>query len=305
MKQRFRQFRNAALYYPFRLCLGLGSCFPLGLLRPLGRLLGLSALAVSGTNRRRAWAHLATAFPDLDDGARRTHLKAMAGHLGLLLAEVVWLWRARPHQVVQLCTISGLEHFLAARESGTGAVLVTAHCGNWEILNARLGAAGIPLTIAVREVFDRRLDLIASTLRARFGAEVVPRGPRAARGLLKALATNRVIGLLIDQDIHGIPGTFVPFFGRPAWTPSGAATLALRTGRPLIPAFAYRCSDGSHHAEVHPPLPVPTAGTAEEKVQELTAAATAAIERQVRAHPEQWVWMHLRWKTRKVLSRDE
>jgi KDO2-lipid IV(A) lauroyltransferase len=114
--------------------------------------------------------------------------------------------------------------------------------------------------------------------------------------LLAALARNRVVGLLIDQDIGDIPGVFVHFFGRPAWTPSGAASLALHRRCPIVPAFAHRRADGSHVVEVHPPLPEPAPGPKEDRVAELTAAATAAIERQVRAHPEQWVWLHRRWR---------
>ena len=111
-------------------------------------------------------------------------------------------------------------------------MLIPAHCGNWELLNARLGVGGIPMSIAVREVYDPRLNQIATRLRARFGAEVVMRGAGAGRRLAAALARNRVVGLLIDQDIRDVPGVFVPFFGRPTWTPSGAAQLALRAGVP-------------------------------------------------------------------------
>jgi KDO2-lipid IV(A) lauroyltransferase len=88
----------------------------------------------------------------------------------------------------------------------------------------------------------------------------------------------------------------VPFFGRTAWTPSGAATLSLRMKCPVVPGFIHRRPDGSHRAEFHPPLAEPTGGTLEDQVQELTAAATAVIERQIRAFPEQWVWMHRRWR---------
>lgn len=93
-------------------------------------------------------------------------------------------------------------------------------------------------------------------------------------------------------------GTFVPFFGEPAWTPVGAAELALRIGCPVLPAFAYRRLDGTHHAVIQPPLPIPTTESTDDAVRELTASATTAIERQIRLHPEQWVWMHRRWRTR-------
>jgi KDO2-lipid IV(A) lauroyltransferase len=274
---------------------GIGR-LPLGVSRPLGAQLGPLVMAVNARDRRRSRSHLRIAFPDLDEAAVRDLLRRNARHVGMLLAEVAWLLQATAEEVAGLCTISGVDHVERALAAGTGAVLITGHCGNWEILNARLGVAGIPLTIAVRSLSDPRLDRIITTLRSRFGTEVVPRGQDAGRRLAAALAANRVDGLLIDQDIKDIPGVFVPFFGRPAWTPSGAAVLALRRGCPLLPTFDHRLPDGRHQVEIHPPLPDPPSGAPEERVTALTAAATAAIERQIRAYPEQWTWMHRRWR---------
>lgn len=293
-----RKLSHDLVYFPFRVFLGAGSLLPLGLTVPLGRLTGRLALALAATDRRRAREHLALAFPELTGTDREATLRRTAVHLGETLAEVVWLWRASHGAIRARTEVRGFEHLHRAREAGGGAVLVTAHCGNWEWLNAILGIEGIPMTIAVREVYDPRINEIARRLRARFGAEVVERGRGAGRALMGALARNRVVGLLIDQDIRGIPGVFVPFFGRPAWTPAGAAQLALAAGCPVIPTFIHRRADGTHLAEALPPLPAPRGATPEEAVQELTAAATAAIEAQVRAHPEQWVWMHRRWRTR-------
>ena len=176
-------------------------------------------------------------------------------------------------------------------------MFATGHCGNWEMLGARLPSGGVPLVTAARQLDNRRLDRFVTASRTRFGGEVVPRGPSAGRRLARALIKNAAVALLIDQDIKDIPGVFVPFFGRPAFTPSGAATLALRMKCPVLPGFIHRRPDGTHVAEIHPPLPVPTDGTLEDKVEEMTATATAFIERQIRAHPEQWVWMHRRWRT--------
>ncbi len=293
-----RKLSHDLLYYPFRAFLGAGSLLPLGLTLPLGRLAGRLALALATTDRRRASEHLALAFPELSEPSRKALLRATARHLGETLAEVVWLWRA-PHESIRARTeVRGFDHLRRAREAGRGAVLVTAHCGDWEWLNAILGIEGIPMTIAVREVYDPRINQIARRLRARFGTEVVERGKGAGRALMDALGRNRVVGLLIDQDIRGIPGVFVPFFGRPAWTPAGAAQLAGAARCPVIPAFIHRRPDGTHLAEAHPPLQPPHTADPERAIRELTAAATAAIEAQIRSHPEQWVWMHRRWRTR-------
>jgi KDO2-lipid IV(A) lauroyltransferase len=289
---------SAALYIALRGFLEAGSRLPLAVTRGLGSALGTTAMAVMAGSRRRIRANLETAFPELDPAGRDRILKGAARHFGLMLAEVSWLWRARPEQIADRCGIAGFEHFERALESGRGVVLATAHCGNWELLNARLLVEGLPLTIAVRRLDDSRVDALVTGLRSRFGTEVIPRGRNAGRKLARALAENRAVGLLIDQDIRDVPGVFVPFFGRPAWTPSGAALLALRIGCPVVPGFIHRRADGRHQVQIHPPLPPPDNATLNDQVEELTAAATAAIEAQIRAHPEQWVWMHRRWRTR-------
>ncbi len=289
--------RDDAVFLLVRAFLALGGHLSYRTLQRLGGRLGRLALRLAGRDRARAMDHLAIAFPELSEDERSALVRRSALHLGQTLGEVAWLWHATAEPVAEVCPIDGVEHLRGALEQGRGAVLVTAHCGNWELLNASLGAHGIPMTIAVRELYDPRLDRIVTTLRERFGAEVVARGDEAGRRLAAALKANRVDGLLIDQDIRDVPSTFVPFFGRPAWTPIGAAALALRARCAVIPAFVHRRQDGSHSATVSPPLALPQEGSLRQRTTELTAAATAAIERQIRSHPEQWVWMHRRWRT--------
>jgi KDO2-lipid IV(A) lauroyltransferase len=288
--------RHHLLFNALKGFLAVAGRLPLAITRPAGRLIGAAAMTASERDRTRARDHVRIAFPELDEDAREALLRASARHFGAVLAEIAWLLHATSDDVARLCPITGVEHLERPLETGSGAMLITGHCGNWELLNARLGVAGIPMTIAVRSVYDSRLDDIATVLRSRFGSEVIPRGHDAGRRLAAALARNRVVGLLIDQDIKDVPGVFVDFFGRPAWTPSGAAALALHRGCPVVPAFGHRRPDGSHIVEVHPPLPEPMSTSPADRVVELTASATAAIEHQVRAHPEQWVWMHRRWR---------
>lgn len=293
-----RRIRHDLLYFPFRAFLEIGSALPLSVLRPLGRACGRLAVLTARRSIRWSDAHVAQAFPEMDGPSRARLLHATGLHFGEMLAEVVWLWRAEPQQVLDACTVVGSEHLDAALASGRGAIITTGHCGSWEVFNAWVGSAGYPLTIAVREAYDPRIDSVATRLRSRFGAEVIPRGEGAGRKLATALHRNRIVGLLIDQDIRDIPSVFVPFFGRLAWTPTGAAGLALATGCPIVPGFAHRSADRRHYIAFLPPIDTPRTGDPEHDVPALTAAATAAIEAQIRAHPEQWVWMHRRWQTR-------
>jgi KDO2-lipid IV(A) lauroyltransferase len=287
-----------ALYASFRSFLAVGGRLPLALSRPIGRTLGQTALGLLPRSRERIHAHLEIAFPDLDRSQRDALVRNTARHFGLMLAEVAWLWHARPRDVEKLCELEGAENFFEALDAKRGVIFTTAHCGTWEMFGARLPVAGVPFTSAARELDNPRLDRLVTAMRSRFGGEIILRGPAAGKRMVRALAENRVATLLIDQDIRDIPGVFVPFFGRPAWTPSGAAMLAIRRKSPLLPGFIHRRADGTHKIEIHPPLPIPVDGSLEDRVEELTAAATAAVERQIRAHPEQWVWMHRRWRTK-------
>lgn len=287
-----------ALFAGLRTFFAAGGFLPLSISRPIGQTLSRSALGLLPRSRKRIQNHLEIAFPELGPDQRTILLRGCSRHFGKMLAEVAWLWNARATDVEKICEIEGVEHLQTALEGGRGALFLTGHCGNWELLSARLPVAGIPLTSAARRLDDPRLDRLVTEMRSRFGTEIIPRGPSAGRQMIRSLAENRTSALLIDQDIRDIPGVFVPFFGRSAWTPSGAAMLAIRRKCPVVPGFIHRRPDGTHKAEIRPPLTLPEGGSIEDQVEELTASATAVIEDQIRAHPEQWVWMHRRWRTR-------
>jgi KDO2-lipid IV(A) lauroyltransferase len=288
--------KGNALYLILRSFLEVGGRLPQTLTKAIGPRISGAALRLMSSTRRRVLDHLEIAFPDLQDHERRHIMMRCADHFGLMLAETAWLWHANAEGIEAVCEVEGIQHIEKALSEGRGAVFTTAHCGNWEILGSRLPVAGVPLVSAVRGLDNPRLDRLVTSSRTRFGTEIIPRGPAAGRQLIRALTRGKVVCLLIDQDIRDVPGVFVPFFGRPAWSPSGAATLALRLNVPVIPGFSHRRADGSHVIRVHPPLLNPEGGSLDDRVHELTAAATATIERQIRAHPEQWVWMHRRWR---------
>jgi KDO2-lipid IV(A) lauroyltransferase len=295
MGPRLRSARDDLGVFAVRTLFGVARAIPLGALRRFGRVLGSTALAFSRRERRRALRHIELAFPEQAPKWQRTLLRRCAMHLGELLGEVGWLWSAPPEKILAHSQIIGIEHLTGAIDANGGALLVTGHCGNWEWLNLALGASHVPMTVVAREVFDPRLDAIVQHLRGRFGAETALRGTNAGGRMMRGLRQGRVVGLLIDQDID-VPGAFVDYFGRPAWTATGAATLAIRTGRPVVCGFAARLPDGTMQLEFDPPLR-PTAGEEPNTAAaRLTAALTQRIEHQVRAHPEQWVWMHKRWK---------
>ncbi len=290
-----RKVRDDIGYTAVRCLLGGARVLPLPALRAIGRTLGAAAFALPGRDRTRTRDHLARAFPDRDQGWRDDVMRRCGRHLGTVIGEVAWLWSATPAEILGRTEFVGLENLTGRLAADRGAALVTGHCGNWEWLNLGLGARGVPMTVAARELQDPRFDELARRLRGRFGGESALRGKSAGARLVQGLRHGRVIGLLIDQDIAA-PGAYAEFFGRPAWTPVGAALLPLRLGCPIVPGFAARQPNGTMRLEFDPPVEAVPGQDPQAEASRLTAVLTARIERQVRSYPEQWVWMHKRWR---------
>src|SRR5213592_662275 len=257
-----------------------------------GRALGAAAHALLAAPRRLAVAHMGLAFPELELATRRRLVRETFRHAGQAFAELSLFEKIlrRPDYV----RLEGAEDLDAALARGRGAIAVTGHVGNWELLAAWAAAIGYPITVVVRRVNDLRFHSLIVRFRAAAGVEVLVRDdPRFVAAVGDALRRNRVVAMLIDQDTRGA-GVFVPFFGRPAHTPPGAALLALRARVPVVTAFIERRPEGGHLVRVAPvPAELPRG---REGVRELTARLTAAIEAQIRRSPAEWVWWHERWR---------
>lgn len=257
----------------------------------LGALLGRLAWPLARRDRRRTLEHLAIAYPDMAESARRRLGRACFAHFGTTLFECLYLmgveWAAAQRHV----RVEGWETIESLRAAGRQILILTGHCGNWELLAATISCRGLPLAVVARQGQDARLDCLLVGLRERFGTTTIARGTAgAARDLLRALRGGGALGMLIDQDTQ-VEGAWVPFFGRPAFTPLGAAQIGARRGVAVVPSFIERRDDGSHLATFHPPLELPDDAVL------ATALMTRTIEEQVRRRPEQWVWMHRRWRT--------
>ncbi len=258
----------------------------------LGRGLGNAAYLMLGTPRRFALAHVALAFPELDEAARRALVRATFRHAGESYAELAAFPKlARRADFVRVEARDVLDAALAA---GHGCLAITGHVGNWELLAAHMASVGVPLTVVARKVNDERFNALITRFRGGAGMDILLRDdPQLLGAARAALAQNRVVALLIDQDSRG-GGVFVPFFGRPAHTPPGAAVLALRTKAPVVSVFIRR-RPGGGHAITFAAVPVDV-GPGAGKVAELTARFTAAIEAAIRRSPPEWVWWHERWR---------
>jgi KDO2-lipid IV(A) lauroyltransferase len=257
--------------------------------------LGAAVAPWTGRPWRWANAHLAVAFPELPPARRAAIARRAFAHAGMSFAEIA-KFRAVRRRMAGYVAAEGLEHLREGLARGRGLLAVTGHCGNWELLAAYCARAGLPVTVIGRRLHGALLNRLLIRFRAGAGVTTIEReSPGSSRAILSTLRAGRILALLIDQDTRG-PRVFVPFFGRPASTPAGAAALALRTGAPVVPIFISRRPEGGHVIRAHPALPAVARDG--DTVESLTTAYTAAIERHVRRHPEEWVWWHRRWRRR-------
>ncbi len=190
--------------------------------------------------------------------------------------------------------VKGRRHLDEGLSKGKGLLVVTFHLGNWELGGACLASLGYSLSVVVQRIHNPYIDRLISDMRETSGMKTIQRN-RAVKGAIKAMKANDIVVLLADQDARE-KGVFVPFFGRMASTARGPAVLSIRQGVPAVMAFVIRTDDGSYELSVEPIL-YERAGDLEKDVETFTRTFTSRLEEQIRAHPEQWLWQHRRWKT--------
>lgn len=236
---------------------------------------------------------LAQGFPELDAVRLHAIARGVYRQFAMTMMELLFFPKFTPDDIRDLVTFRGKEVIDAARAAGNGAVIVSAHFGNWELMGAAV-ARLYPVTFVIGKQENSRVDDLLNSYRTAKGITLVPL-KLALRGVMKALKHNEVLGILADQDAHE-QGAFVPFFGRMASTPKGPALFALRSGAPLILATMVRTRHGFTAIFETVPRPQPS-GDEQKDIQAWTAAYTAMIELHTRDHPDHWFWLHRRWKT--------
>jgi Kdo2-lipid IVA lauroyltransferase/acyltransferase len=292
--QALRALRSRAFY---RLLTGLtavGRRIPLRTGQWLGRGLGRLAWHLVRKERRKALSNIRIAFPEWTEEKREATVRAMFRHFGMSVFEIAWLWRMDPTIRERFTTYEGAEPMLRELDRGEGVVIITAHCGNWEWLAIAVGLLGRPTSVLQRERDDPRMNQYIIDFRALSGVRTIDRGsPASAREMIRAVKGGGILAFLIDQNLR-TESVRVPFFGRPALTPIGPARLAIRTEAMVLLAFAERNPDGTHVIRFSEPVKC----NRDDDPIALTARLTAEIEQQIRRAPEQWVWLHDRWRAR-------
>lgn len=259
-------------------------------------LLGETGFSLLPSARKQALSNLAKAFPEKGKGELFVLARASFRNLGRGVYDVLRMDSSDPYFPASSVRFSGLENFDRAVKQGKGVVVVTGHIGCWELMPAAFTALGYPINVIGRRAYDDRLNEMLVRLRARHGIKTIDRDA-GAKEALRCLRRGEVLGVLIDQDTR-VKGVFVKFFGHPAFTPTGAVEFALRTGAALVPMAIHRNGDGRHTVEVLPPLDLTPTSNEEKDIALQTQRCTEILEGFIRRHPEQWVWMHERWKTK-------
>jgi Kdo2-lipid IVA lauroyltransferase/acyltransferase len=279
---------------------GLVSILPRGASLALGRALGRGLGALDRRHIAIAVENLRHAFPDWTDERRRQVAHAVYGHFGAVLLDILWMAHRPPGEVSALVDeVVGAEHVERALAGGRGAVLVTAHVGNWELHGLAHGHRFGSIGVVARPLDNPELDRRLCEFRTRGGNSVIYK-KRALAQVLRLLRDNRGIALLIDQNVQEGDGIFVDFFARKAATTTVAAALAVKTGAALLPCRTELRPDGRYRLLYDAPLAVVGGADKQAEIARLTQELTRVIEGWIRQAPSQWLWIHRRWKTRPV-----
>jgi len=278
-------------------------------LHALGLLPRSAARAAGALIARIAWLavprlrevglrNLSLALPDVPATERERLLRLEYRNLGWQLAEFAKMSGYTSESASRFIRYEGLDNFLAARDRGNGVLVLTGHLGAWELSSYYHSLAGYPMGMVIRRLDNPLVDRMVNAIRCRHGNRVLHKDD-FARGLIGAMRSGETVGILMDTNMTPPQGVFVPFFGVPACTASGLARVALKTGAAVVPGFLlWEESEQKYVLHFLPEVALVSTGDSEADAIENTARLTAVLEEVIRRHPDQWLWMHRRWKTR-------
>lgn len=247
---------------------------------------------------RVARRNLSLALPELSEPKREAIVAGVYESLALSVLSFARSPRLTPENITDWIRYDGFEHYERARAGGKGVLFLTAHLGNWELSALAHGLYGHPMSIVVRPLDNPHLDRLVTRHRTLSGNRIIEKTD-SPRRIFEALDAGRDVGVLIDQNASLESGVFVDFFGVKACASTGLTKLALRTRAPVVPGFAlWEPSQGRYVLRFWPPLDMTVSGDAQIDVQVNTQRMHSLLESIIRRYPDQWLWIHRRWKTR-------
>ena len=271
----------------------------------LGTIIGNLLFLMLKKRRQIALNNLQIAFGnDMDEDKRRNICKASFINLSKTIIEFLRFSKYNPNNIWDDVSIEGREHLDAAFAKGKGVLVFLTHFGNWELLSLVYGVL-IPNrgTAIAFPLKNEHLNNFVCRIRSLLSLKLIPR-ENAIRATLRSLRNNEAVGFFADQNA-GDQGVFIDFFGKPASTARGPVTLALKTGSPILFTIDIRKPNDKHHVYISPPIHLKPSGDSEADVKKYTTLLAKELERYIQQYPEQWLWLHNRWKTQPKQIIDE
>ena len=285
-------------YLLLRCFVELLAAMPRTLARQVGAGIGWVAYRIVPRLRAVGQQNLAMAFPEKTEAEREAILRRTYRNLGYQIAEFCHMPRYRHRTVDKFIRYEGFENFSRALARGKGVFVLTGHLGAWELSSFYHSLMGNPMDIVIRRLDNPLVDDFVNGIRCEHGNRVLHKDD-FARGLIASMRAGRTVGVLMDTNMTPPQGVFVPFFGVPACTASGVPRIAQRTGAAVLPGFLlWEKAERKYVLHFGEELTLVQTGDSEADAHANTAMFTAVLEKYIRAYPEQWLWMHRRWKTR-------
>lgn len=281
-----------------RLMVGAIGLLPRSVARAVGAGIGAAAWRLLGRLRAVGMRNLELAFPEKSEAERKAILRGVYRSLGWEVGEFCKMSGYTAEQASAFIRYDGLEHYLAAREKGKGVLVLTGHLGAWELSSFYHSLRGYPMSLVIRRLDNPLVDAFVNRIRCLHGNRVIHKDD-FARGLLTSMQRGETVGILMDTNMTPPQGVFVPYFGVEACTASGLARVALHSGAAVLPGFlVWEAAEQKYVLRFGEQLELIRGGKAAQDIVANTALFTATIEAYVRRYPEQWLWVHRRWKTR-------
>ncbi|MCU1323788.1 MAG: bacterial lipid biosynthesis acyltransferase [Acidobacteriaceae bacterium] len=271
---------------------------PRGLARWIGAGVGRISFVLLARLRQVGERNLLLAFPDKNAAERDAILRREYRNLGWLLTEFCQMRGYTAEQASEFIRYEGLENYVKARDKGAGVLVLTGHLGAWELSSFYHSLMGMPMGMVIRRLDNPLVDAYVNKIRCLHGNRVIHKDD-FARGLIASMRAGETVGILMDTNMTPPQGVFVPFFGVPACSASGMARVAQKTGAAVVPGFLlWDEHEGQYVLRFGEEIEMVNTGNTEDDSVANTAIFTAVLERYIRAYPDQWLWMHRRWKTR-------
>ncbi|MCK4404265.1 MAG: lysophospholipid acyltransferase family protein [candidate division Zixibacteria bacterium] len=293
-----KRIKNWFLFRLITTIISLLNFLPRNAAISVGGFLGKLAYFLIGEARRKTLYNLSLAFGKVMNGKKLRKLAYQVfENVGKNVADAVRLKKMSWEDIEKITEIEGLEHFDKAYRAEKGVIGFTGHISNFELMAAYFSLRGYKLSVVGREVYDPRLDRLLVENRESVGIENIP-SSAGVKPILKVLRAGKFLGVLADQDSSRVRGVFVNFFGRPARTPVGPVLLAYKTGSPIVPMAIVRKNKNKYKIIVKPPVELTFSENREKDITNVTQKCMQVLESIIREHPDQWLWMHDRWKSK-------